>query len=60
MANIIAIKKIKEILKDFIDEASPETIQTIFNENLNGEITYIEDGFFNVNDEAAKNHGLKY
>jgi len=48
-----------EIIKaitNFIGEASPETLVRIFNENFEGNLTYIsEEELFEIDTEAAEN-----
>ena len=51
--------KIREALKSWIDEADNETIERIFNENFDEEISYeVEDECFDVPFAEAERLGL--
>lgn len=50
---------IREAIKSWIDEADNETIERIWNENFDEEITYItEDGLFEIPESEAERNGI--
>lgn len=60
MDNILATpEKIREVLKNWIDETDNETIERVFNENFDDEIWYdVLVGLFQIPIEEAKRLGL--
>lgn len=57
---LVTPQKIRQAIKDWIDETDKQTIERIFNENFDDKIIYDSKlGFFLVPEEEAKRLGLK-
>jgi len=60
MANILATpERIRQAIKDWIDETDTDIIEFVYNQNFDGEIHYNpEVGLFEVPEEEARRIGL--
>jgi hypothetical protein len=50
---------IRQVMKDWIDEATNDTLECVWNDNFDGNISYDpEQGVFEISDEEADRVGI--